>query len=266
MTTILKWDGMGLADELAMTTSRIGTGDTAPTAITGTAGIVDLDVLYKGAPSIRCTPAASTAARHVWLVGDRAVATYGWAYTTPAAWTSAAYNIFGIQTNNNGTLQCRVNLAGTGAPGELRLANNAGTSIVVSPTGTMAVSTAYWFELQVSQNATVANTTCRLRVWRIDTGVLVWDSGVRTGAAIGSTHNRIAIGSYDTTPVPGVFRFGRVLADDGNVTWGTPVDLSAPGTAFPTVTVMVAGVRRAATVKGVMVGGVLQAASVKLVK
>ncbi len=165
MATLCEWDG-----------------GTLPT-IVGAAPTVSGDTM---------TFAAGSDANHAaWSFTAAAQVTARWYAAIPASWASASWTLAELAGS---PLTARINLSGSGSPGQARLVNGAGSQVANSPGSTVALTTLYRVEVQVDRTA----ATSRLAVFPLLSDTALYDSG--------------AIATSTGTTDPTLLRIGRVSA------------------------------------------------------
>ena len=92
--------------------------------------------------------------------------------TMPSAWSSSSVVLLCSQISG-GSQNAMMYLAGTGAPGQVRL-NSSGGQVAASANGLVSVSTVYRWELQVD----TVNQTLRSAIFALSSDTPAWDSGV----------------------------------------------------------------------------------------
>jgi hypothetical protein len=185
---LASWDGAGLTAG-TLTTSSVGTGDTAFTSIAGGAGIT---VESSGATPPRVAMAAATANIYCgW--GSTVLGTIS-EYTATALFELASIGSasWAIITGSVGaTVQWRVELGGTAAspPGQLRL-RNATAQVAASSQGLVA---GVLYRLRVSVTAGVATVS----VTNAATGAAV--AGPISATITGTSIDNVRFGNFTTS-------------------------------------------------------------------
>ena len=214
---LASWKGDGLAAG-TLTTSSVGTGDTAFTSIAGGAGIT---VESSGATPPRVAMAAATANIYCgW--GSTVLGTIS-EYTATALFELASIGSasWAIITGSVGaTVQWRVELGGTAAspPGQLRL-RNATAQVAASSQGLVA---GVLYRLRVSVTAGVATVT----VTNAATGAAV--AGPISATITGTSIDNVRFGNFTTSTTGPVMYW-----DEMSVTAVAPVTASR-GTSWAT--------------------------------
>ncbi len=102
--------------------------------------------------------------------------------TMPSAWASTSATLICSQVSG-GAQNSRMNLAGTGSPGQVRLISNNNTQVAASATGLVSFSTTLRWEVQVD----TVNSTIRGAVFPLNSDTPVWDSGLISSDVGGTT-------------------------------------------------------------------------------
>ncbi len=186
-------------------------------------------------------PTGSTTSAFQWDVTAVAAFTVRFYVTMPASWPSLSGSIFMAQTLANDHI-ARLNLAGVGAPGQVRFFRLSGVAGQSSPSSTVATATRYRFEYQVDN----ANSTLRGAVFAMGTNAPLFDTGLLTGQTMGSDPARFSIGRLSVTADLGDLHIGHIAAVDTVGSWIGPdasdtvagpssLPISWDGGAFPAV-------------------------------
>ena len=132
----------------------------------------------------------------------------------PAAWASAAEALIIVRPNSSSNVG-QASIAGTGAPGQVRLLKaDPSANAAVSGNGTIAQSTWYRFELQLDQT----NGRGRLGIFPLASDTAVWDSGWQTND-FGASAYRVEIGPAYTSPTMGMVRAANIVVSDDVSQW-----------------------------------------------
>lgn len=187
MATIIDWDG-----------------GTLPT-ITGTTPTLDAD-------GYMVFGAGATVNNASWAVSTNAF-TLRWYEKVPSAWASASWSTF--YALSSATINARVNIAGSGTPGQVRYIQTANSQIAASPNNTLALSGHYRFELQIDRAA----QTYRGAIFALGSDVALYDTGLLTGRNTGSAaFTSLQLGRLSTVST-NALSVGRVKAVDTVGSW-----------------------------------------------
>lgn len=138
---VVQWNGDGLAVDQPVTTSSNGTGDTPIDAVEGSTmttrsgGDDPPRIEFAQDGSVPCNLRWDLAATTTLYSGEFWI-------ETPASWASSSHTIFAM-AQPDALRHFRLNLSGSGAPGQLRLVNGSGATIDNTPSNTLANSTLY---------------------------------------------------------------------------------------------------------------------------
>lgn len=161
---------------------------------------------YPTADSILMQQQSGQVCRVRWGVAVPAVSVR-WYFKTPDAW--AGSSAFIAYMSNGATLATGIALAGTGAPGQVRLGNNGGDT-ARSPNSTVTFST--WYRLELALDT--ANSRARCAVFPIESDTALWESGWQTHADYATVPSDLSIGRNNATPTLGTFSVDSILATD----------------------------------------------------
>ena len=191
MTTLASWDGGALPN----------TGGTAPT-VSGDEFTTAVNALSYG----------------YWTLGAAAPTnSLRFRFKTPSAWPSASFTIATVSAGA-GSILNRMNLGGSGAPGQVRLVRQAGTQVAASSTGAIDLSTWYRGELQMNSGGNLL----RCAVFPLGSDVALWESGAISGAT-GATGTRLSLGNGANGASPpatiAAMSFSHFLATDTYGAW-----------------------------------------------
>ncbi len=146
----------------------------------------------------------------------------------PATWASAAEALIIVRPNSSSNAG-QASIAGTGAPGQVRLLKaDPSANAATSSNGTLSQGTWYRFELRLDQ----ANGRGRLAIFPLASDTAVWDSGWVTND-FGTSAYRVEIGPAYTSPTMGTVRAANIVVSDDVSNWvGRTAGDNLPG---PTV-------------------------------
>lgn len=189
MATIVEWDGGALPQYIAPTTPTVD----------GEYMVFD---------------AASDSSFAVWpgLSLPRYSAR---AYVTlPSAWTTTSYSL--IRSQTSGVITSRLNVGGSGAPGQIRALRNGGVQVAQSSNGLVTTGGHYRLEMQADWGA----QTLRVGVFPLASDTPLWDSGVLAGMDVGAANfTQFNIGAATGAMFHESIRVGRILVTDGVGPW-----------------------------------------------
>jgi hypothetical protein len=192
---IKKWSGDGLAPGV-LTTTAAGPGDTAFDLFYGDPGGTYPNIVASGprSPQLEFQTANSKSAAPAWNLPALTKSAGRFYFTTPAAWNSASHSI--AQMESSGAIRARISISGSGAPGQLRIANAAAVQVGATANNTLALSTRYRIE------------------WTLDHTTGIFSVNAYTGdgttalatlsatSDYGTSINRVVFGAYNTAAVP----------------------------------------------------------------
>lgn len=195
MAVIKKWSGDGLSPG-TITTSTAGTGDSPFNGVYGDPGGTYPNVVASGprSPQLEFPTANSKSAAPFWNLGTLTRCAGRFYVTTPAAWNAASHTI--AQIDSSGTLCARINISGSGAPGQLRIINAATTQVGATASNTLALNTRYRVEWTLDQVSGVFAVNMYLG----DSTTVF--TGLSATSSYGSSCNRVVFGNYSTAAVP----------------------------------------------------------------
>lgn len=213
-----------------MTTLGSWSSGTLPTVV---GGAVSENMTEGIRPSsIQIAQTASSPAAVKWEYGSPVTqAAYRFYFKTPSAWPSASFPLLWASTISGDVQSFRVDLAGSGAPGQLRFRRGStNTQIAASANNTLALSTWYRVEVLVTENGTSGNG--RVVLYTGDSTAALWDTGTLSGD-FGPSHNRVALGNWISTVTVGTFYLDDIMLTDGT----TLIGPAGTPTAGPKITI-----------------------------
>ncbi len=195
MATVLEWSS--------------GTLAAAGAAVTGTVNVVS-DTGFDRA----VMPQSSASDNFGWGSFSLSRFTMRAYITMPSAWASTSATLLCSQVAG-GTQNSRMNIAGTGAPGQVRVIANNNVQVAQSATGFLSFSTVVRWEMQVD----TTNSTIRAAVFPLGSDVPSWDSGLLNND-VGGTTTMLKFGKgVGTIPSLPEISISRVKAVDTVGTW-----------------------------------------------
>lgn len=114
--------------------------------------------------------------------------TVRWYAEMPASWASASFSMF--LSWAAGSFTSRINLSGTGSPGQYRLLRSGGVQVAASASNTLQTSTTYRFEYQVDGT----NQTVRGAVFSLGSDTPLYDSGLISSTTTSTVSTRFYFG------------------------------------------------------------------------
>lgn len=222
MAVIKKWSGDGLSPG-TVTTSTAGTGDSPFNGFNGDPGGTYPTVVASGprSPQLEFPTANSKSAAPYWDLPTLTKSAGRFYFTTPSAWNSVSHAI--AQMATGGTLCARINISGTGAPGQLRITNAAATQVAATASNTIALSTRYRVEWTLDQVAGVFTVNMYL-----GDSTTVFTTLSAT-SSYGASCNRVVFGNYSAAAVP-LMQFDDFAIADTATLIG-PAVVTPPATA-----------------------------------
>ena len=134
--------------------------------------------------------------------------------TMPSAWASVSAPLMCSQIAG-GIQNSRMNLAGTGNPGQVRLIAHNNTQVAQSANSLLSFSTVYRWEMQVD----TVNSTIRGAVFPLGSDTPVWDSGL-INHDVGGTTVQLRFGkAVSSIPSLPEISISRVKAVDTVGSW-----------------------------------------------
>ena len=148
--------------------------------------------------------------------------------TIPSSWTSASWTISGIRTPSNEN--ARINLAGSGSPGQFRWLRVGGTQFAQTPNNTVALNSTYRVEVQIDR----VTQTYRAAIFELLSTTPIYDSTLLTGIDTGTaTFTEIRLGIASAGVSVGTLRIGRIKAVDTVGAWIGPHASDGSGGGSP---------------------------------
>lgn len=191
MSTLLEWDTGSLA--------------AAGASISGTVNVV-ADTGFDRA----VLPSTSTADNFYWEGLSATAYTLRAYLAMPSAWASVSVVLL---SHDNTTTDARMILAGSGAPGQVRLARAGNTEVARSDQNIIPLSATLRWEMQVD----TVSGTIRAAVFPLGADAPLWDSGLISGD-VGTLVKRIRVGKLNSSTLPEI-SISRVKAVDTVGTW-----------------------------------------------
>ena len=137
--------------------------------------------------------------------------------TIPPSWTSASWTMGAARQGVSEPV--RINLAGSGQPGQVRWLRSGGTQFAQTPTNTVALNGTYRIEVQIDRVA----QTYRAAVFDLLSTTPKYDltlmTGIDTGAA---AFTELRLGMASSGVSIGTLRIGRIMAVDTVGAWIGP--------------------------------------------
>lgn len=219
MGIIASWDGGGLGDGVALTSSTGGEGDAPFNSVT--AGAAQTDVSGARPPRIQIDQQAGTAAQLVWTtttIGSRTdYAIRG--YLELTAYPSTGAGILAVFGTNNTVLRWRLDITNAGL---LRLRDASDTVVATS-------SVPVPIGLEDRVEVIVSGTTATVTVWYWDlTDIPI----ITLNGTVGGTADAIRWGNHNTSPTWPRFHWGTLAFSDEAAAIGPPVP-QFPDAALP---------------------------------
>lgn len=195
MAVLKKWSGAGLSPGV-VTTSTAGTGDSPFNGFNGDPGGTYPNVVSSGprSPQLEFPTANSKSASPFWDLPTLTQCAGRFYFTTPTVWNSVSHAI--AQMAFGSTLCARINISGSGAPGQLRITNAAATQVGATANNTLALNTRYRVEWTLDQVAGVFTVNMYLGD---STTVFTTLSATSN---YGASCNRVVFGNYSAAAVP----------------------------------------------------------------
>ena len=133
--------------------------------------------------------------------------------TMPSTWASSSMTILCHQVSG-GVVDARMNLSGTGAPGQVRLYRKDNVQVAASSTDLLIVGTVYRWEMQVD----TVSDTLRGAVFELGSDTPIWDSGLISGD-VGAGAELLKVGKQSPISSLPEMSYSRVLAVDTVGVW-----------------------------------------------
>lgn len=186
VTYEFKWIGTGLADEAALAAGSAGTGDNAITALFN-ANAPTVETGDTTTPAVEFLASASQVGFYQTITAGTTRQVGFWLKTGSSFVATTIMRFRSGASTEAASIGINVN-------GVLRVFNSGNVQSFFTPNSTLAVSTWYWVELELKQNATANLGTARLRIWNT-AGSNIYDSTALTDATgFGTTHDRAYFG------------------------------------------------------------------------
>lgn len=149
-------------------------------------------------------------------------------FTTPSAWAASSTVVAGLRTPGY-VLALGIAVAGTGAPGQLRITRPAGT-VASSAAGLLALDTRYRVEVRYD----AAGGDATYAVWAIGGTVPLWE-GTTTGITDWQVAiNRVDVGRVQSTPTLPTWHAAHIVVESNAAAYigphasDTPTDPEPP--------------------------------------
>lgn len=196
MAIVKKWSGDGLSPGV-VTTTTAGTGDSPFNGFYGDPGGTYPNVVATGprSPQLEFPTANSKSAAPYWDLPTLTKSAGRFYFTTPSAWNASSHAIAQLSTGA-ATLCARINLSGSGSPGQLRLTNAAATQVANTANNTVALSTRYRVEWTLDQVAGVFT----VNMYQGDSTTVF--TSLSATSSYGASCNRVVFGNYSAAAVP----------------------------------------------------------------
>lgn len=148
--------------------------------------------------------------------------------TIPSSWTSASWTMVAVRAS--AAEPGRVNLAGSGSPGQFRWLRSGGTQFAQTPTNTVALNGTYRVEVQIDRVA----QTYRAAIFGLLSTTPIYDSTLLTSIDTGAaTFTEIRLGIASAGVSVGTLRIGRIMAVDAVGAWIGPHASDSSGGESP---------------------------------
>lgn len=217
MAKLIEWNGIGLTQGSLISAGSAGTGDTPISVVQGATPTVDLNDAQT--PSIFFDSAGAGSTVRWTLSTAHTELRARFYFKTPPAWASISHALFEFRDSASAPT-VRVAIAGTGAPGQIRLANAAATNVATSSNGLMSTNTWYRCELK----ADIAGGIARLMLYLGNSSVSIYDSN-DVASSYGTSADRIWLGTINNSPDIDSKVAHVVVTDQKNIpigAYGTP--------------------------------------------
>jgi len=223
MTVLVRWTADGLSEGHTIVTGDAGVGDTTLTAANGGPVVVTTEEVT---PAVQCssTRISGDPDKLKWAFDQTTSARISFFFKTPGAWPASQAELVWLRTaDDDSNVAAKINLAGSGQPGVLRLGNTAGT-ILSSPTGTPVMSLSSWYRAEAYFDQ--VNSLCQVTIYDTSNNPL-WASDATSGD-VGTSVNGLWIGGGINSTPDTSLEFGLLeLTDDVSTTIG-PVTVGTP--------------------------------------
>ncbi len=196
---VKKWSGDGLSAG-ALTTSSAGTGDNAPSGLSGTGQTVAATGVRP--PQIQLTQVASTGCAVNWTVPSQAQGSFRFYWTSPSAWPANSFQIMRLKLSGTTVLTLNTTIFGV-----FRVLAVAGVEAASTLGQTIALATRYRIEGTVVHKAA--------SVGEVEVRGFIGDAGspaftLSAVADFGLAHDLFQIGNDATTPTVGTVSYDDI--------------------------------------------------------